>query len=169
MISSLLWRRNTEGNQGGRGWHFDSDTPGNKGKGGGGDATPYEICTGSVRGSDCGPIKIEGLLTELDAPSEYHFDPRNNTLYLYYNATSGTPPPKTAELVVPLLQQLVAVRGEYRSRSNSSSSDRTWSNSAAFGPPSVAVANVTFHGVGFRDAQCPFLWTTFCSLGCIIK
>lgn len=48
------------GVQGGRGWHFDASVPG-----------PIRICSGNVRENDCGPVKIEGIFAELDAPNEY--------------------------------------------------------------------------------------------------
>ena len=63
------------GTQGGRGWHFPDDG--------------HKICTGGVRSSDCGPVKIEGLLAELDAPDEYHFNGATAELFLFYNSTSS--------------------------------------------------------------------------------
>jgi hypothetical protein len=120
------------GVQGGRGWHFDASLPG-----------PIRICTGDVRANDCGPLKIEGILAELDAPNEYWADPDASVLYLFHNATPGTPPPRDGPaLVVPVLQQLVTVRGDYD----------TARGSAAAAPPTRPVANITIRGIGFRDA-----------------
>ena len=44
-----------------------------------------KICTGGVRGTDCGPVKIEGLFAELDAPDEFYFDKATSKLFLFYN------------------------------------------------------------------------------------
>ena len=60
-----------------------------------------------------GPVKIEGLFAELDAPDEYYIDREQAVLYLFYNATSGVPPPGNRTLVVPFLQQLINVTGFY--------------------------------------------------------
>ena len=49
--------------QGGRSWHFDLTLG------------PQHICVGNVRRSDCGPVKVEGLMAELDAPDEFFFRP----------------------------------------------------------------------------------------------
>ena len=50
-------------------------------------------------------------MEELDAENEYFFDEADSTLYLYYNATAGTPPP--ADLVVEAtdLQDYIQVLG----------------------------------------------------------
>ena len=37
-----------------------------------------------------GPVLIEGVLEELDMPSEFHFDPQTKLLTLWHNATSGS-------------------------------------------------------------------------------
>lgn len=42
-----------------------------------------------MRENDCGPVKIEGLLAELDAPNEYWVDPVENFLYFKPNSTDG--------------------------------------------------------------------------------
>ena len=137
------------GTQGGRGWHFDASLSG-----------PPKICTGNVRASDCGPVKIEGLLAELDAPSEYHFrnlsNARANTtataaaaaaaeLFLFYNVTDGTPPPAHRMLVVPALQQLVRIRGDFAG------------GDPAVAGPRTPVSNVSILNIKFRDAAPTFL------------
>ena len=122
--------------QGGRGWHFDlSDGPG-------------RLCTGDVRTTDCGPLKIEGILAELDAPDEFCFDPiaaasGGATLYLYYNSTAGNiiKPPSSRTLVVPALRVLLAIRGAYSNGAHPASQ-----------PPALAVKNVTIERIGFRDS-----------------
>jgi hypothetical protein len=58
-----------------------------------------------------GALTIEGVLEELDAPGEFHFDARTRVLTLWHNATAGTPPPSAGELEAPFLQQLLAARG----------------------------------------------------------
>lgn len=118
------------GTQGGRGWHFPGPTrPGE---------TP-QICTGDVRKTDCGPLKVEGLLAELDQADEFHFDRTTSRLFLFYNASSGTPPPPQRVLVVPRLPTLITVRGRYP-------------GPAAASRPTVPTANVTLRGIGFRDS-----------------
>jgi hypothetical protein len=113
------------GVQGGRGWHFDGSLPG-----------PPKICTGNVRGSDCGPIKIEGILAELDVANEFWIDPKNSTLYFFNNATPGTAPRST--FVAPVLQVLVQMRGVYN-------------GSAAATAPHRPLKNITLRGLNFRD------------------
>lgn len=126
------------GNQGGRGWHFDLEQENN-------DPATIELCTGNVRGSDCGPVKIEGLLAELDAPNEFFVDKQSRTLHLYYNATAPNTPPSAAgagtNLIVPALQTLVHLEGQ-------------GVGPAVAHPESSIkpVVNVTFLNVGFRDA-----------------
>lgn len=136
------------GIQGGRGWHFPA---GSNAK-----ADVYKICTGNVRGTDCGPVRIEGLMAELDAPDEYHIARESATLYLFYNtsATGGAPPPDGAggvapppagrTLVVPALQQLVSIRGGY-------------AGAPAAARPTAAVVNITLRHLGFRDSSPSFL------------
>jgi hypothetical protein len=100
-----------------------------------------------VRGSDCGPIKVEGLFAELDAPGEYFVSAATSKLYLFYNGTGPPPPSATRPLVVPALQTLLSIRGRYAAAGGA----------AAAGPPAETVANVTVRGIGFRDSKPTFL------------
>jgi hypothetical protein len=76
-----------------------------------------------------GPLAIENVLEELDAPGEFHWDFRARVLTLWHNATPGTPPPGDGSLVAPQLTQLVA----------------------AAGTQAAPVAGLSFSRVGFRD------------------
>jgi len=123
--------------QGGRSWHFDIS------KG------PAHLCTGNVRNTDCGPLKVEGLLAELDAPNEFYFSRKTSELYLFYNSSSSSSsgkadakaaPPASRMLVVPALKELIAIRGSYGA------------GEPAAGPPTQAVLNVSISGLGFRDS-----------------
>ncbi len=76
------------GTQGGRGWHFPGGSADNlisEPNGG-----SVQICTGSIRSADCGPVKIEGLFAELDSPSEFYFNRSSAQLFLYYNSSSSS-------------------------------------------------------------------------------
>lgn len=85
-----------------------------------------------ARGSDnAGNWYIENVFEELDAPSEWYFDAPAQKLYLFWNATSGTPPPSDSIVAVPAgAQAIVNVTGTQ-------------------GAP---VTGLAFLGVGFRDA-----------------
>jgi hypothetical protein len=53
-----------------------------------------------ARGSDdAGNFYIENVFEELDAPSEWFYNETTHQLFLYYNATAGTPPPGDGSLV----------------------------------------------------------------------
>ena len=58
------------GVQGGRGWHFDLSQLKKTGTKNGGAGQPM-ICTGNVRGGDCGPVKIEGAHRRTSQPACY--------------------------------------------------------------------------------------------------
>ena len=79
--------------------------------------------------SSHGAVIIEGVLEELDVPGEFHFDVNTRVLTLWYNRSSGTPPPNDGSIVSPQLRQLVAAVG------------------TQFAP----VANLSFVRLGFRD------------------
>ena len=76
------------GTQGGRGWHFPGGSRGDKGGDEVDERGGFQICTGDVRASDCGPVKIEGVFAELDAADEFYFDRSSSTLFLFYNSSS---------------------------------------------------------------------------------
>jgi hypothetical protein len=74
---------------------------------------------------------VSNVFQELDEPGEYFFDVASRTLYFFYNATSGTPPPSTLALVAPQLEVFFNLTGD----------------------PSSPVTDVTFAGLGFRDQR----------------
>ena len=78
-----------------------------------------------------GPWYVMNVFEELDAPGEYFFDPVARKLYLFYNASSGTPPPAGYALVVPQLEVFFNLSGT----------------------PAAPVSDVTFAGLGFRDQR----------------
>ena len=78
-----------------------------------------------------GPWYVTNVFQELDAPGEYFFDPAARKLYLFYNASSGTPPPAGFGLVSPQLEVFFNLSGS----------------------ASAPVSDVTFAGLGFRDQR----------------
>lgn len=79
--------------------------------------------------SSHGAVIIEGVREELDVPGEFHSDVTTRVLTLWYNRSSGTPPPNDGSLVVPQLKQLLT----------------------AAGTQAAPVTNLSFTRVGFRD------------------
>ena len=78
-----------------------------------------------------GPWYVRNVFEELDTPGEYYFDPINKKLYIYYNATAGTPPPADYDLVASKLEVFFNFTGT-----------------------SIApVSDITFAGMGFRDQR----------------
>ena len=64
-----------------------------------------------ARGEEVGgDFFIENVFEELDHPGEYFYDKHNGLLYVYNNASSGTPPP-TENVVLPNLKILVDHKG----------------------------------------------------------
>jgi len=53
-----------------------------------------------------GDFFIENVFEELDYPGEFFYDKKEGLLYVYYNATSGTPPP-TKNVILPNLKTLI--------------------------------------------------------------
>jgi hypothetical protein len=78
-----------------------------------------------------GPWYVRNVFEELDAPGEYFFDPAARKLYVFYNASSGTPPPQNWALIVSSLEVFFNLTGT----------------------SSAPVADVTFAGLGFRDQR----------------
>lgn len=83
-------------------------------------------------GRSGGPWYVEGVLDELDAPGEFFVNRTSGALYLLPNATE---PPAGPDTVVPLLETLVAVRGE----------------------PGDPAVNVSLVGLTFRHTACTAL------------
>eukprot|EP00658_Telonema_sp_P-2_P085306 TRINITY_DN9700_c0_g1_i1.p1 TRINITY_DN9700_c0_g1~~TRINITY_DN9700_c0_g1_i1.p1 ORF type:complete len:811 (+),score=166.33 TRINITY_DN9700_c0_g1_i1:197-2629(+) len=109
---SFTWSKG--GFQGGRGWQVNGTT---------GAIEPVP------------PFFIENVFEELDAPSEWYFDESARKLYLFWNATAGTPPPAGMQFVVPTLHRLISIVG---------TSD-------------TPVRGVTIRGLGFRDAAYTYM------------
>ena len=78
-----------------------------------------------------GPWYVAGVFAELDAPGEYFWDAAARKLYVFYNASAGTPPPADWALVASQLEVLFNVTGT----------------------PAAPVADVTFAGLGVRDQR----------------
>ena len=64
--------------------------------------------------SSHGPLIIENILEELDAPGEFFFNRTTQLLTLWYNATAGTAPPADGSIVVPSLVTLVSATGSQK-------------------------------------------------------
>ena len=54
---------------------------------------------------------IENVFEELDAPGEYFYNESTQTLYLWHNDTSGTPPPSDGSLAVTVNRWIVNISG----------------------------------------------------------
>ena len=78
-----------------------------------------------------GPWFVSNIFEELTAPGEYYFEPISRQLYVFYNATAGTPPPSSWSLVVSQLEVFFNLTGT----------------------PSDPVTDVTFAGFGLRDQR----------------
>jgi hypothetical protein len=78
-----------------------------------------------------GPWYISNVFEELDAPSEFFYDPAAKALYVFFNATSGTPPSNGFALVSPQLEVFFNISGT----------------------PAQPVSDITFAGLGFRDQR----------------
>ena len=75
------------------------------------------------------PMSIENVFEELDAPGEWFHDVVSRQLYLWWNATAGTPPPANVTLAATQAQVLFN----------------------ATGTQALPIVNISFLGLGFRD------------------
>ena len=86
-----------------------------------------------------GQVRLENLLSELDAPEEWYYDASTATLYFAYNATDGmTPPPPDVKFGAVTLQNLLQINGD---------------GAGPAGPPTRPAANISVLGIGFRVRQ----------------
>ena len=85
-----------------------------------------------ARGSDgAGDWYIENVMEELDAPGEWFFDKVTKKLYVYYNASAGTPPPSDGTVVaIP---------------------DGAWGLINVTATQAAPATGLSFLGLGFRD------------------
>ena len=90
---------------------------------------PQNTSVASPMGS--GPWYVSNVFEELTAPGEYFFDPAARKLYVFYNASAGTPPPPGFALAVPQLEVFFNLSGS----------------------PAAPVADVLFAGIGLRDQR----------------
>jgi hypothetical protein len=90
---------------------------------------PDNLTVSSPMGS--GPWFVSNVFEELTAPGEYFFDPVARELYVFYNASAGTPPPADWALVASQLEVFFNLTGT----------------------PDAPVADVTFAGLGLRDQR----------------
>ena len=85
-----------------------------------------------ARGSDdAGDWYVENVLEELDAPGEFYFDKATAKLYVFYNASAGTPPPTDGSMV--------AIPDGAHGIFNVSATQ------------AAPAAGLSFQGLGFRD------------------
>jgi hypothetical protein len=89
----------------------------------------YNVTVAQPMGS--GPWYVSNVFQELDAPGEFFFDPAARKLYLFYNDTSGTPPPASYALIVSQIEVFFNLTGTV----------------------DAPVVDVTFAGLGFRDQR----------------
>jgi hypothetical protein len=72
---------------------------------------------------------------ELDSPSEWFLDYDTNKLYMYHNATPGTPPPSSTTFIATQHKEMIGIRGKQ----------------------DAPATDITIRGVGFRDAARTFM------------
>lgn len=78
-----------------------------------------------------GPWYVRNVREELDSAGEYFYDPAQQKLFLFYNASSGTPPPSDFALVTSQLEVFFNLTGSM----------------------SQPVTDITFAGLGLRDQR----------------
>jgi hypothetical protein len=98
----------------------------------------FEFSRGGFQGgrgaNNGGEIYVEGVLEELDAPDEWHYDAASGTLYWNFNASGAVQAPPS-QVVVTSLQSLVRI----------------------VGTQAAPVVGVTFAGLGLRDTAYSYL------------
>ena len=89
-----------------------------------------------ARGNNKGDeIVVENVMEELDSPNEWFYDEESKTLYFFYNATSGTEPPRNTLYVVTQLKTLISIKGSM----------------------SDPVEDIIIRGIGFRDTAYTYM------------
>lgn len=71
----------------------------------------FQGSRGAATGEDS---YIENIFEELDSPGEWFFNESTRVLYLWHNATEGTPPPTDGSLVAVQTKWLLNVTGGLR-------------------------------------------------------
>jgi hypothetical protein len=94
---------------------------------------PDNLTVAAPMGS--GPWYVSNVQAELDAPGEFFFEPVARKLFLFWNATAGTPPPAGVRLVSQQLEVFFNLSGT----------------------PAAPVTDVVFAGLGFRDQRTALL------------
>jgi len=84
-----------------------------------------------ARGGDGGDWYVENVLEELDAPGEWYFDKAAKKLYVFWNATAGTPPPSDGSVVAI--------------------ADGAWGLINVTATQAAPLTGLSILGVGFRD------------------
>ena len=84
-----------------------------------------------ARGGDGGDWYVSNVFEELDAPGEWFFDKAAKKLYVFWNATAGTPPPSDGSVVAI--------------------ADGAWGIINVTATQAAPITGLSINGVGFRD------------------
>ena len=96
------------------------------------DAGGFQGSRGENEGED---TYIENVMEELDAPNEWFYNVSTQMLYVYWNATVGTPPPATG-FSVPVAKALFNITGTSQA---------------------APAHDITLTGLGFRDTAYTYM------------